>query len=155
MPQRDLPPASPFAAIATVLQEIAPPAKAVSIKVSNRDRKSEATSTTGVTFYNYYKTNAPQKGQTALRVFLSSSDPPSVMVLLRLLALVPLSQSPRDCSVSAGDARMTLLLWLVSIVLVLLWVFGLAANRGAWVWFLLVLALVSILVTLVARGQRL
>lgn len=50
---------------------------------------------------------------------------------------------------------MTLLLWLVSIVLVLLWVFGLAANRGAWVWFLLVLALVSILVTLVARGQRL
>lgn len=53
------------------------------------------------------------------------------------------------------NSRMTTLLWLVTIVLVGLWVVGFAANWGAWIWFLLVFALVSILVTLITRGERL
>lgn len=50
---------------------------------------------------------------------------------------------------------MTSLLWLVTVVLVVLWALGFAVNWGAWIWFLLVLALVSILITLIARGERL
>jgi hypothetical protein len=47
------------------------------------------------------------------------------------------------------------LLWLITLLLVVLWVLGFAVNWGAWIWFLLVLALISVLVNIFASGRRL
>ncbi|MGK2965171.1 MAG: lmo0937 family membrane protein [Tepidiformaceae bacterium] len=48
---------------------------------------------------------------------------------------------------------MSSLLWMITLVLVVLWVLGFAVNLGAWIWFLLILAVVTLLINLISRGR--
>jgi hypothetical protein len=45
---------------------------------------------------------------------------------------------------------MVSLLWLITIVLVVLWIFGFAVNWGAWIYLLLVLAVVTLLINVIS-----
>lgn len=51
---------------------------------------------------------------------------------------------------------MVSLLWLLTIILVVLWVLGFAVNIGAWINFLLVLAIILLLFNVIswAAGRR-
>lgn len=42
---------------------------------------------------------------------------------------------------------------MITLVLVVLWVLGFAVNLGAWIWFLLILAVVTLLINLISRGR--
>jgi hypothetical protein len=44
------------------------------------------------------------------------------------------------------------LLWLITIILVVLWVLGFAVNLGAWIWLLLVLAVITLLINVISGG---
>jgi hypothetical protein len=52
-----------------------------------------------------------------------------------------------------GGARMISLLWLIFIVLFVLWIVGFAVNWGAFIWLLLIAALVVLAINLIA-GPR-
>jgi hypothetical protein len=47
--------------------------------------------------------------------------------------------------------RMTSLLWLITIILFALWVLGFAVNWGAWIWFLLVVAVIALLINSISH----
>ena len=51
---------------------------------------------------------------------------------------------------------MAALLWTITIVLFVLWLVGFSVSWGSWIWFLLVLAAISLVVNLVlgAGGRR-
>lgn len=46
---------------------------------------------------------------------------------------------------------MTSLLWLITIILFALWVLGFAVNWGAWIWFLLVVAVIALLINSISH----
>lgn len=46
---------------------------------------------------------------------------------------------------------MTGILWLIFIVLLVLWLVGFSVNWGAFIWLLLVVALVVLLINLIGR----
>lgn len=48
---------------------------------------------------------------------------------------------------------MASLIWLVFVVLVILWLVGFAVNWGAFIWFLLIAALVALVANLL-NGSR-
>lgn len=56
------------------------------------------------------------------------------------------------------DARrtgsMASVLWLITILLVVLWVLGYAVNIGAWVNFLLVVAVILLVINLISALMR-
>ena len=49
---------------------------------------------------------------------------------------------------------MTGILWLITIVLFVLWILGFSINWGAWIWFLLVLAVIVLLINLIGGLAR-
>jgi hypothetical protein len=49
---------------------------------------------------------------------------------------------------------MASILWLITILLVVLWVLGYAVNIGAWINFLLVVAVIILIVNLVSVLPR-
>ena len=49
---------------------------------------------------------------------------------------------------------MVSLLWLVTVMLVVLWVLGFAVNIGAWIHFLLVLAAIVLVFNLLSGATR-
>jgi hypothetical protein len=51
------------------------------------------------------------------------------------------------------EAFMASILWLVFAVLLILWLVGFAVNLGAFIWVLLIAALVALVVNLV-QGSR-
>lgn len=45
---------------------------------------------------------------------------------------------------------------MITLILVVLWVLGFAVNLGAWIWFLLILAVVTLLINVISgRGTNL
>jgi hypothetical protein len=44
------------------------------------------------------------------------------------------------------------LLWMITIVLLVLWALGFAVNIGAWIWFLLILAIAALLINVISMG---
>lgn len=49
---------------------------------------------------------------------------------------------------------MASVLWLITILLVVLWVLGYAVNIGAWVNFLLVVAVILLVINLISALMR-
>jgi hypothetical protein len=47
---------------------------------------------------------------------------------------------------------MVSLLWLITVMLLVFWVLGFAVNIGAWIHFLLILAVIMVVFNLLSRG---
>lgn len=63
------------------------------------------------------------------------------------------AQRKDGCS-EKGDGIMTGLLWVVFLVLLVLWLIGFAVNWGAFIWILLVLAIVALLINVIGGATR-
>ena len=46
------------------------------------------------------------------------------------------------------------LLWLITIILFVLWLLGASVDWGAWIWFLLVFAIIGLLINVIGSLLR-
>jgi hypothetical protein len=53
-----------------------------------------------------------------------------------------------------GEVKMVTLLWIAFLVLLVLWLVGFAVNWGAFIWILLIIALVALLLNVIGALTR-
>jgi hypothetical protein len=61
-----------------------------------------------------------------------------------------------ESSPTSGERRLPVasILWLITILLVVLWLLGYAVNIGAWINFLLIVAVILLVINLVSAAFR-
>jgi hypothetical protein len=69
------------------------------------------------------------------------------------LSILPITPADQDAGRHTREEHMASLLWLVFAVLIVLWLVGFAVNWGAFIWLLLIAALVALAINLLTASR--